>query len=109
PDDTDPVSVGDADGDVVEEHAGAQDQTGPVERDQAGGRCCHQPCTGPSGPPRTGPGGGGDGVRWCWTTWAPGTGPTTRVMSPVGPLAARPTDRSIASAWDPTRKATVGP
>src|SRR5699024_5245045 len=84
--------VGDPDRDVVEQDLGAGEQSRTVERHQGrGDGSGHQP----------------DPER-C-TSWVPGTGPTARRISPAGPLAARPTERSIASAWEPTRKATVGP
>src|SRR5699024_7333753 len=122
PDDPDAVAVADADGHVVEQDLRAGHQAGLVERDEGGRRRGrHQPGTGPSGPGRevaddvgredadgAGAEAGDPGTRWG-TIWQPGTGPRARTMSPVGPLAASPTDRSIASACDPTRKATVGP
>src|SRR5690606_6357799 len=91
---TDPLTVEHAERDVIEDDLGARDETDTIRGDEV----CHQPVA--LGPPAT---------VTCCTTWAPATGPVARRMSPVGPRAARPTDRSIASAWVPTSKATVGP
>src|SRR5690606_8906050 len=94
PHDADAVAVQQAQRDVIQEGLGADRQADAVDADERG----H------AHPVREGSGWADSG-----STWAPGTGPTARLISPCGPRAARPTDRSIASDGESTRKATVGP